>query len=113
MEHTKGKLEVKGIADKRGQCDRYVLGTNKMALVMKIVSNTQANAHRLVLCWNEHDKLIQQRDDLLEALEGLIKDLEATKIRDGLSFGQIITKAETWEKAEQAISKAKPNEETK
>ncbi|HDY88363.1 MAG TPA: hypothetical protein ENH82_09670 [bacterium] len=66
MEHTKGELEVKGIADKRGQCDRYVLGTNKMALVMTIVSNTQANANRLVKCWNMHDGLVEALEAALE-----------------------------------------------
>jgi len=66
MKHTQGKLVVKGLVDRPGQCNRYYIGTAKKALAQTCVDNTKANAERLVLCWNTHDDLLEALKDIAE-----------------------------------------------
>ena len=69
-EHTKGKITVDGWNGRAGVCiwdDKlnhiltaeipYPLGKEQQS----------ANAARVKLCWNSHDTLTKQRDDLLAA----------------------------------------------
>lgn len=40
-----------------------------------------ANARRLVTCWNEHDDLVKERDELLTALRAVGRDCATTMYR--------------------------------
>lgn len=77
-EHTKGK------ADYRDSSDRIIIvgGENRDYICTVQIRQTwggaiaesmedirKANAKRLILCWNSHDKLTEQRDKLLAVCE--------------------------------------------
>ncbi|MHC4397754.1 MAG: hypothetical protein ACYS1A_19085 [Planctomycetota bacterium] len=66
-EHTKGKLRFEG---------RYIYSSTRKFQICEVPSSgilqtslDNANAERLVLCWNNYDKTAQQRDELLAACE--------------------------------------------
>ena len=68
MEHTKGELEI--IARKDDSYDRPFYEYHLIAYPFGVESGPQgvgdvynkADAHHLVLCWNEHDKLKAKAD---------------------------------------------------
>lgn len=60
----------------------------------KEIPNAKENAARMVLCWDEHDTLVSQRDELLEACQKFIAKLDGytyaecpdvTPIRDAIA----------------------------
>lgn len=67
-QHTQGELHRNGptISGADGgmvaTCFTYV----------RPAQEVEANAARLVLCWNEHDKVVAQRDELVEAAKSAL-----------------------------------------
>ena len=69
MEHTEGKLQITAYED--GWLGGETLDGQ---LIFKLALDNEANALRLVKCWNSHDDLVKQRDDLLEACRYIISE---------------------------------------
>jgi hypothetical protein len=79
MSHTKGKLKTEAASDHPDTDPRWLLTgevykprsgkSETMILATTCGGNDEANAKRIVLCWNTHD-------DLLEACKGLLSICE-------------------------------------
>ena len=71
MEHTKGECRIGKYTHRAriynvGGCERLIADCSN-----RPPDEARANARRLALCWNSHDKLIKQRDELKEALQSI------------------------------------------
>ena len=79
MSHTEGKLrsDVDWISDSDGKTICYVDAKGE--------DENEANARRLVACWNEHDGLVSDNAKLYESLNGEMRArLAVEKERDEL-----------------------------
>jgi hypothetical protein len=74
MKHTEGKLLVLDCREVGEDCISISNGRVVIARIKNEVTGKQiddedlANAQRLVACWNEHDDLVKERDELVSML---------------------------------------------
>ena len=68
--YTKGKIEV----TKRPELDYDGIdcGKARLARVYHHYQDAEANAERIKLCWNSHDKLVEEKWDLLKDINKLL-----------------------------------------
>ena len=76
-EHTKGEVEYSIVTS--NEID-IVSKEDESVVIAHIISEEDElgtlepeNARRIKLCWNSHDSLAKQRDDLLAACKGFMK----------------------------------------
>jgi hypothetical protein len=88
--HTEGKLNTQGVhifdEDNHQVCT--VIGD------FSDYEKTKSTSLRLVACWNEHDDLVKERDELVKALRALYKDIldEFSYYPDPLGIESILAK---------------------
>ena len=90
----------------------YIYNTAKAGEVTLFETNTNLSPKqqeffikKLILCWNKHDSLIQQRNDLLKACKWLTKAYEGMLANSGLRASDS-KKIPGLVNAKQAIAKA-------
>lgn len=71
-EHTKGKLKIMPYTRRDGDNIRWIKDEGNKAICQTFKPRAEANAYHLVLCWNTHDTLTKQRNDLLAVCEKVI-----------------------------------------
>ena len=104
MEHSKGKLEI---VSNVAFCfllkiqDSFICTLEHIELPAS-KNKAEANAQRLVKCWNEHDDLLAACGNGLEKLTMLLNDAE-----DNAPGFDFIEEHEAKKMMEQAIEKAK------
>lgn len=95
MEHTKGVMTVKEYG---GRDSLYIDRKCWASGVSKEIS------HRLALCWNSHDTLTRQRDELLKACRDLIN---ANAYARRVSLRDEAPRGSVWGEARSTLDAAK------
>lgn len=86
MKHTEGKLRAK---------DKVLISESGDGIAVaeysiNISDKTDlANAQRLVTCWNEHDDLVKERDELVAVIRRVCR-LDGKCVYDRFEISQII-----------------------
>lgn len=104
MEHSKGELEVvytggvalgAGFAEDIGKshihCFRMICNTADKRHRDYHVPKINANAKRLVLCWNTHDELVEALKAFRQAIK--LGDVETQDLGTEMLMGEAIEKA--------------------
>ena len=110
-EHTKGELTYSLAAETHEPATLYVVQDGEDIDIAdfekwgKGAVEQKANAKRLALCWNTHDTLTQQRDDLLAVCESFVEDFAPNMTEsERKAFPHC---AKKYDAAESAIAKCK------
>lgn len=100
-------------------CSHDKVFNENRTVPMVSIEEAEANAERLVLCWNEHDKLKAKadcHDELVEACENLVveqkryclRQIQLDKCEGGNACKGGCRIYEAVEQAKTALAKAKP-----
>lgn len=85
MNHTEGKVEYQEKSDAYTHIIRDSKGRMIACTPQGSVGKEEADARRLVACWNEHDGLVHDNAQLYQSLQGEMQGrLKAEKERDEL-----------------------------
>ncbi len=76
MEHTQGKLSLDNSFKVHITTLSNNIGVHDLIAVCQTGEQGQANAARLVKCWNEHDDRTEQIDDCHKQMRGAIQILK-------------------------------------
>ncbi len=98
MEHTKGELEIMPYTRRDGHNIRWVKDKKGKAICQTFKPRAEANAERLVLCWNAHDKLVE--------FYKMMKGRHLSAFPEG---GEYCVVCKQIKAIDEAISKAKPD----